>query len=380
MKLRIGLVTIQDKNNASSFNTYCKLIDLLEPFSEEIFWIATDLSVDESKLPADVYVVKLEQKYVDEGPFIKRIFYPLIHEMKIISELRKLKNVDKFVFYGGYVPFFPFLYITFCLRRKIVIRMEGRSSVVWKKRMRPADKGNRRIRIIAHSLIEMITYALADKIAIGYESMVDIYNLQKYQRKVALGNKYVDIDVFRKTKNLPERTYHLGYFGRFSHEKGILEFAESLPSVLKDRDIRVIIMGEGTLEEQVRKHVTDAGLQDKVDFVRWIEPGKVPVYLNDTKILVVPSYAEGVPNITVEAMACGTIILATSAGGIPDVIRDEETGFLMENNSPECIARSINRVLDYPNLEDIMINARALIEEQYAYDVVIEKYRNILTD
>lgn len=376
--MKIGLVTIQDKNNVSAFNTYLKLIDVLEPLSTEIVWVATDLPSKESKLPANVSVISLEQKYVDEGPFIKRVFHPVIHEMKIVSELRKLKDVDIFIFYGGYVPFFPFLYIVFCLRRKIIIRAEGRSSVVWKKRMRPADKGNRVIRIIAHSLIEMVTYALADKLVIGYESMVDIFNLKKYKRKIRLGNKYVDTALFKKTRDMEERNYQLGYFGRFSHEKGILEFAEALPLVLKDHEGRAIIIGEGVLEGQIRKRITDAGVLDRVEFVRWIEPEEVPVYLNDTRILVVPSYAEGVPNIVVEAMACGTLVLATSAGGIPDVIKDGETGFIMEDNSPECIARNISRVISHPNLEEITMKARALIDKEYAYEVVLEKYRNIM--
>ena len=79
-----------------------------------------------------------------------------------------------------------------------------------------------------------------------------------------------------------------------------------------------------------------------------------------------------------EAMACGTPVLATAVGGIPDVIIDEETGFIMKDNSPECIAKNVIRVLNHPNLEQISRNARALIERQYTYQVAVERYRRVL--
>jgi len=77
-------------------------------------------------------------------------------------------------------------------------------------------------------------------------------------------------------------------------------------------------------------------------------------------------------------MACGTAVLATPVGAIPDVIKDGETGFIMEDNSPECIARNILRALNHPNLEGIMRNARALVQRKFTYEKAVERYREIL--
>jgi glycosyltransferase involved in cell wall biosynthesis len=79
-----------------------------------------------------------------------------------------------------------------------------------------------------------------------------------------------------------------------------------------------------------------------------------------------------------EAMACGTPVLATPVGAIPDVIKDGETGFIMEDNSPECIARNIIRALNHPNLEQIAQNARALVEKEFTFEKAVERYREIL--
>ena len=73
-------------------------------------------------------------------------------------------------------------------------------------------------------------------------------------------------------------------------------------------------------------------------------------------------------------------VLATSVGAIPDVIKDEEAGFIMEDNSPECIAENVRRALEHPNLDEIVKNARKLIEEEYTYEAAVERYRTILKE
>lgn len=84
------------------------------------------------------------------------------------------------------------------------------------------------------------------------------------------------------------------------------------------------------------------------------------------------------PVVILEAMACGTPVLATPVGGVPDVIKDGKTGFIMEDNSPECIVRNAIRALNHPKLEEISRNAHALIEKDFTYAAVAERYRNIL--
>lgn len=105
-------------------------------------------------------------------------------------------------------------------------------------------------------------------------------------------------------------------------------------------------------------------LNKKVELTGWIPHDKLPDYLNMLKLVVLPSYTEGLPNIMLEAMACGTAVLATSVGGIPDVIKDGDTGFIMENNSPECVAENVIMVLNDSNLDRIVKNAKELIEKE----------------
>ena len=74
-----------------------------------------------------------------------------------------------------------------------------------------------------------------------------------------------------------------------------------------------------------------------------------------------------------EAMACGTPVLATPVGSIPDIIKDSKNGFIMESNSPKCIADNIVRVLNNPNLDELSNNERIYIT-QFSFDAAVDRY------
>ena len=79
-----------------------------------------------------------------------------------------------------------------------------------------------------------------------------------------------------------------------------------------------------------------------------------------------------------EAMACGTPVLATPVGAIPDVIKDKETGFLLRDNSPACVAEGIVQALDYPHLEQLATNARNLVENRFRYEYAVKSWARVL--
>lgn len=96
------------------------------------------------------------------------------------------------------------------------------------------------------------------------------------------------------------------------------------------------------------------------------------------KLLILPSYSEGLPAVILEAMACGTPVLATSVGGITHLIDDTKTGFIMEDNFPETIARNVTRALKFERLDELAQNARSIIEKEFTYDVSEEKWKMVL--
>jgi glycosyltransferase involved in cell wall biosynthesis len=103
-------------------------------------------------------------------------------------------------------------------------------------------------------------------------------------------------------------------------------------------------------------------------------------YLNRIKLLVLPSYYEGLPNIVLEAMACGTPVLSTPVGAVADIISNNETGFIMADNQPQEIAANILHALKHPNLQVISQNANAFVQAEYSYEAMTAKYNELLSN
>jgi len=73
-------------------------------------------------------------------------------------------------------------------------------------------------------------------------------------------------------------------------------------------------------------------------------------------------------------------VLATPVGAIPDVIQDEVTGFIMENNTPECIAQNVMRALNHPDLEIIAERGRQYVAREFTFEKAVERWRRILEE
>jgi glycosyltransferase involved in cell wall biosynthesis len=134
------------------------------------------------------------------------------------------------------------------------------------------------------------------------------------------------------------------------------------------------------LKDSITASLDTEKITSRVDLPGWISHDDLPKYLNQLRLLVLPSYTEGLPNIMLEAMACGTPVLATPVGAVPDVIRDGETGFIMEDNSPECIARNVLRALNDPNLEGVADRGRRFVEGEFTFEKAVERWKTVIEE
>jgi glycosyltransferase involved in cell wall biosynthesis len=230
--------------------------------------------------------------------------------------------------------------------------------------------------------LHLLSYNLADKIIVYSPNLIKEWKIQNYSDKISIApHHFININKFTVLTPFSDRPLLVGYIGRLSEEKGVQNFVKALPSFLSNRkDLSMLIGGDGPLKEAIDITLDNEGLTARVDLPGWISQEDLPEYLNKLRLLVLPSYTEGLPNIMLQAMTCGTPVLATPVGAIPDIIKDSETGFIMENNSPGCIAENIIRALENPNLEKIAIHGKRRVDKEFTFRSTLERWKIILDE
>lgn len=359
-------------------NRPVRLASVLAASAKEVFIITGNFSIDIPRNNIKVINVRTPVVKNLKEPLFSRGFRFFLAQFTLSSailglSLRSSTKLDAVFFFGGEALLIPVL-ISKLLRKEVIFLL--RSFV---------EKDEQARKNPFHGILgffKRLNLVMADKIIVLAEGLISQWNLERHRNKILVAPfLFVDFEKFRPTKPLNEKANLIGYIGRFEPEKGILNFIQAMPTLLEmESDIKVVIAGDGPLRDETERYIKQADLNARVQFSGWIVHNQMPDYLNQLRLVVLPSYTEGLPNLVLEAMACGTPILATSVGAIPGMITDGETGFVMEDNSPECIVRNIIRALNHPQLDQISRNARALVEAQYSYDAAVEIYRNILAN
>lgn len=347
--------------------------DIIGPSSCNLFVIGGYTLLDGKKIPS-------EKEGKNPSMIVTAFKYIPYGEVGTFIRLAQILNkVDIVIFYLSAPLILPSL-LAKAARKKTVWVMTGLESKEIKLKM-----SNRIAKIIfpnTYKILETMCMILVDRVAVESPSILHFHGMDKYSRKaVVFGADYVNNHIFKQTSSLTSREDIVGYVGRLSVEKGIMDFVGAIPHVLASRDnIRFLIVGDGPLRRDVEREIKRRKLESKVTLVGWVPRKEVPHYLNQLKLVVSPSLTEGLPPLIQEAMACGTPVLATPVGGIPDLIKDTETGFIIECNSHEIIAENIVRALSHPGLDRIIRNASDLIHREYSYETLVDNYTRVLAE
>jgi len=350
------------------------MISLLSSLQDRVYVVSSKKSVEGEKLSRNVRIITVDHKA--SSNLLIRLFNYVHTQLRISYNLKDISNkIDFFLFsIGGEGLFIPILMAK--LLKKKVILMPGGSRI--RTLHIKKDLLSRFLSVFVDLNLKLI-----DGLIIYSRRLLSKEDFVKNQRKIILAHEhFVDFTKFAVKKKINERANVVGYIGRFSEEKGILNLVKSIPIVLKQRkDVRFILYGDGKLYDEIKKIIQYEKVEPYVKLGGWVSHEDVPNILNDIKLLVLPSYTEGLPNIMLEAMACGTPVLATQVGAIPDIIRDGETGFLLESNDPKHIAEKIIELFNKPALlEKVSKNAYEWVRENFNEEKTLESWRRMLQE
>lgn len=245
-----------------------------------------------------------------------------------------------------------------------------------------ADRGHRgllnKLLSIGVDTMTRIVDHLATKRVYLSESMAE--KSANERTELVANLNYIDTDEFNKTNPWNERNIDILFLGRLANVKGILPFIDSLRHAAEDQpNLTVKIAGKGSEEDQAKQQVSEYGLDSNVEFLGWVDRSDVPEILNQSRLLALPSESEGVPKSVLEAMACGTIPVATNVGGIKDILTDGERGFVVESNNPETFSRAMLNALS-TNRSDMSARCREYIKENQSYSATRKQYIELLSD
>lgn len=167
----------------------------------------------------------------------------------------------------------------------------------------------------------------------------------------------------RKKLGLPLDKKIITYIGWLIERKGVNYLIDAAPKITKEYpNIHFLLIGEGTMRQEIEKQIENLKIKEFFQLVGAKSPAEVPDWLCAADILVLPSLAEGFPNVVLEAMASGVSVIATNISGTPELLKDGVNGYLVEPKNSEQISVAVNKILEKPaTAEKLGLNGRQML-------------------
>lgn len=180
--------------------------------------------------------------------------------------------------------------------------------------------------------------------------------------------------------------YTLLFVGRLVEKKGLrylLEAFAKLPATFRSAS-QLLIAGDGALKAELVAQSQSLGLETQVRFLGMIPNRQLPAWYAAVDLFIAPSIQdrlgdrEGLGVILLEAMACGTPVIASASGGICDVLKHRETGLLVPPADADTLAITIEQALADPALrQQLAENGLRLIQRRYRWQSVSQQFQSL---
>lgn len=188
----------------------------------------------------------------------------------------------------------------------------------------------------------------------------------------------VDIEKFKVNPiDIKSKRLSVIFIARLEMWKGIdtlLEVAKIVGNEMEEVDF--IIIGDGSLKRYIE--TVKARFNKNIKVIGQVSPEFIPEMLANASVLILPSYMEGLPTVCLEALACEVPAVASNVGGVSEIIKDGETGYLFPAGDAQMCADRILKLLSDDKLRKMMgRNGRRLVKSVFTWEKVIEKTERI---
>lgn len=315
----------------------------------------------------------IEQLPEYRSPLVKFFLGQVNLALALIRSGRTSRADTLFFAFGGDLSLLPVI-LGRLLGYKIVMRSDGRPTSLLRY-----FPGTSRLKILGFRAIEAAIYRLTDLLLTESAYMIDANEFAAHRPEV--GPLPITPERFSDPPPFDKRPFDLVVAGRHTEQKGFDQLIDALPRLHREHPtLKTLIIGDGPLHGGMKEKLGAEGLGDRIVLAGWVAREELPRCLMNARMLLLPSRYEGLPNIILEAMASGTLVLATAVGGIPGIVSDGETGFLISACTSDAICECVQRALINPDIASIVDRARGEILENYSYDNVLRRYDTLLEE
>ena len=145
-------------------------------------------------------------------------------------------------------------------------------------------------------------------------------------------------------------------------------------------DLKLTVVGDGPERQAFEQHAKAIGIESRIDFVGFQSQGEVRDRLNETDLFVLPSFAEGVPVVLIEAMAAGVPVVTTRIAGVAELVDDGKSGRLVPPGDGHALARAIDELLIEPDERNVFGHAgRAKVQAEFSITKESDWLRTVMT-
>nr|WP_241242193.1 glycosyltransferase [Thalassotalea sp. G2M2-11] len=168
------------------------------------------------------------------------------------------------------------------------------------------------------------------------------------EKKIKVIYNGVDHNKFNQVSERPHPHEYLLFIGNLKHDKGVIELLEGFAKISSyQSELNLIFAGNGIMKPKLIELAKQYHITNQVIFLGSVDHSEIPMWLNHCRALILPSYHEGVPNVILEAMACGKPIIATDVGGIPEIVDEQICGKIIPAQDDNAIASAIRYISEH---------------------------------
>lgn len=217
---------------------------------------------------------------------------------------------------------------------------------------------------VSHSLREeMVQRGMSGQKIVTVHNALDLESLYVSDKK-----KDISETSIRAEYNIPETNFLITLVALLRPRKGVEVLIKAMKKVCTHfPEVSLLIVGNDDISEdpgyaqRLRSTVSDLGMEKNIFFTGFRD--NVPEILTESNLMALPSlFGEGLPMVILESMAMGLPVVASKLEGIPEVIDDDVTGFLVNPNDVEALSDKIIKIMESPDLvETVVKNARKKI-------------------